>query len=76
MACAGLSAPSASPGDPTRSPTATATSAVVPPNKPNLLDRSLLSIQSTSTSVLHQTPAQSLTTPVLHPTLSFLEERA
>eukprot|EP00957_Ditylum_brightwellii_P180586 13756026-Ditylum_brightwellii.AAC.1 len=74
IACAGLSTPSVSPGYPTRSPTATATSAVVPPSKPTLLDRPFPSIQPTSTCVPHQTLTQSLTTLVLHSTLPFLEE--
>eukprot|EP00957_Ditylum_brightwellii_P070338 5343338-Ditylum_brightwellii.AAC.1 len=58
-----------------RSPAAAAAAAVVPLNKPTLLDRPLPIIQLTFTCVLHQTLVQGLTTPVLHPTLPFLEKR-
>eukprot|EP00957_Ditylum_brightwellii_P176140 13412237-Ditylum_brightwellii.AAC.1 len=63
MACAGLYVPSASPGDPTRSPTTAITAAVIPPSNLTLLDRPLPSIQSTSTCVLHQTLAQTHRSP-------------
>eukprot|EP00957_Ditylum_brightwellii_P096609 7357800-Ditylum_brightwellii.AAC.1 len=54
---AGLSAPSLSHEDPTRSPAATSAKAVALPRKSTLLDRPLSSTQSTSTHVLCQTPA-------------------
>eukprot|EP00957_Ditylum_brightwellii_P180568 13754927-Ditylum_brightwellii.AAC.1 len=57
-----------------RSPTAAITAAVVLSSKHTLLDRPPPNIQSTSTCVLCQTPVQSLTTPVLHPTPPFLKE--